>query len=160
VNIRRAAPEDAEAVRAIMAEVYVGGGWADPVRSPAYVHSLLDAAGRIAQADVLLAERDGLPVATITAASDRPFANIAGPGELEVRMLAVLPDARRQGVASALMAACEDLARQRGHRRVVLSTDPAMRAARALYESLGYNRTPQRDWAIDGVALLTYAKEL
>lgn len=143
-----------------MAEVYVGGGWADPTRSPAYVDSLLDAETRIAQADVLLAEQDGHPVATVTATSGPPWANIADAGELEVRMLAVLPGMRRQGVAAALMAACEDLARQRGMRKVVLSTDPGMRAAQSLYERLGYRRTPDRDWEIGGVVLLTYAKRL
>lgn len=147
-------------MRDIMREVYVDGGWADPQRSPGYVASLLDARGRIPVADVLLVEFEEQPVATVTATSQPPLANVAQPGELEVRMLAVRETARRQGVAQALMAACEDLARQRGLRRVVLSTDAAMTAAQGLYDRLGYRRTPDRDWPIDGEVLLTYAKDL
>lgn len=160
MHIRSATPDDADAVREIMRAVYVGEGWADLHATPAYVRSLLDAQTRIAQADVLVAEEAGEIVATITAASQPPFANVAQPGELEVRMLAVLPDARRQGVARALMTACEELAGERVLDRVVLSTDPQMHAAQALYEGLGYRRTPDRDWETGGVMLLTYAKDL
>jgi len=44
--------------------------------------------------------------------------------------------------------------------RVVLTTEPEMTAARALYEGLGYVRTPDRDWSIDGFGLITYARTL
>jgi ribosomal protein S18 acetylase RimI-like enzyme len=159
VHIRKATPADAAAVRNIVEQVYVGEGWADPQRSPDYVRSLLDAEGRIGAATVLLSEVEGRAVATLTAVQQPPLANIAQPGELEVRMLAVLPDARRTGAARALMHACEDLARERGLSRIVLSTESAMTAAQGLYASLGYTRTPHRDWSIDGFPLITYAKE-
>ncbi|MFN8183986.1 MAG: GNAT family N-acetyltransferase [Candidatus Nanopelagicales bacterium] len=158
MQIRRATLADAAAVRDIIDEVYVRGGWADPDTSPEYVRSLLAAEDRIADTTVLLAMIDGRPVGTVTAAERSPFANIAVPGELEVRMLGVLPLARRQGVAHALMAACEDLARQRGRHHVVLSTEPEMTAARTLYERRGYVRTPERDWSINGFGLITYAR--
>lgn len=160
MHIRQATPADADIVRAIIEQVYVGEGWADPEQSPDYVHSLLDAETRIAQATVLLAEVDGQPVATVTAVEEPPLANIARPGELEVRMLAVLPAARRSGAGRALMAACETLAAERGRRRVVLSTEPAMIAAQRLYDRLGYSRTPERDWWINGFGLITYGREV
>ena len=161
VRIRRASTDvDAKTVRAIIDEVYVGGGWADPVTSPEYVRSLLDARTRIATATVLLAEHRGRAVGTVTATDGPPWANIARPGELEVRMLGVLPTARRGGVARALMGACEDLARSSGARRIVLSTEREMTAAQALYETLGYTRTPQRDWVINSTTLITYARQL
>ncbi len=158
MHIRKATADDVATVTAIIEEVYVGGGRADPVTSPDYVRSLRDAATRIAQATVLLAEEDGISVGTVTATDGPPFANIARPGELEVRMLAVLPDARRNGVARELMRACEALARQNGKTRLVLSTESAMTAAQALYERLGYLRTPDRDWSIHGTRLITYAR--
>lgn len=160
MQIRRATPDDAPAVRAIMQEVYVGEGWADPERAPEYVRSLLDAGIRIARADVFVADVDGRAIGTITATDRPPLANIARPGELEVRMLAVLPTDRRSGAGRALMGACEELARARGRRRVVLSTEAGMRAAQRLYEGLGYRRTPDRDWVIDGFPLITYARDL
>ncbi|MEI2620039.1 MAG: hypothetical protein V9G09_04790 [Candidatus Nanopelagicales bacterium] len=35
-----------------------------------------------------------------------------------------------------------------------------MTQARRLYEGLGYLRTPQRDWTINGVGLITYRRDL
>jgi len=97
-------------------------------------------------------------VGTVTATEGPPLANIARSGELEVRMLGVLPAARRHGVARALMKECERLARETDRHRIVLSTEPAMVAAQALYEGLGYVRTPDRDWTINGFGLITYAR--
>ena len=96
----------------------------------------------------------------MTATDGPPLANIVRPGELEVRMLAVQPDARRRGVARALMQACEELARATGKTLLVLSTESAMTAAQALYESLGFVRTPDRDWTIHGTTLITYARSM
>lgn len=160
MQIRKATLADAAVVRAIIHEVYVGGGWADPQRSPEYVRSLLDAESRISQADVLIAELDGEAVATITATQFPPLANVAAPGELEVRMLGVRDGARRRGVARALMQACEDMARERHLSHMVLSTEAAMVGAQRLYESLGYLRTPERDWEIAGFPLITYGKQI
>ncbi len=147
-------------MNAIINEVYVGEGWANPLHSPDYVRSLLDAASRIEQAVVLVAVVGDDPVGSVTLTQDSPLANIAVPGELEVRMLAVLPRARRLGVAAALMQAAEDLAVARGKDRVVLSTDPAMVAAQGLYTARGYRRTPDRDWEINGSHLITYSLDL
>ncbi|MEZ5158990.1 MAG: GNAT family N-acetyltransferase [Candidatus Nanopelagicales bacterium] len=161
MQIRTATPQDAPVVRSIIHEVYVGGGWADPRRSPAYVAELLDAEARIAGATVLVAEDDSGAVGTATATeAPSPLANIARPGELEVRMLGVIPPARGKGVARALMGWCEALAAQRGRHAVVLTTEPTMTEARRLYEGLGYARTPQRDWTINGVGLITYRRDL
>lgn len=160
VYFRRATTEDIDIVNAIIGEVYVGEGWANPLHSPDYVRSLLDAAARIEQAEVLISFVDDEPVGSVTVTDGPPLANIAEPGELEVRMLAVLPRARRLGVAGALMQAAEDLARSRGMQKVVLSTDPAMTAARSLYAGRGYSRTPDRDWVINGSHLITYALPL
>ncbi|MCU0298795.1 MAG: GNAT family N-acetyltransferase [Candidatus Nanopelagicales bacterium] len=160
MHIRRATTDDIDAVNEIIGQVYVGEGWANPLHSPDYVRSLLDAATRIEQAEVLIAFVDDEPVGSVTVTDGPPLANIAQPGELEVRMLAVLPQARRLGVAGALMQAAEDLAGSRGMERVVLSTDPAMTAAQALYSARGYDRTPGRDWEINGSHLITYALDL
>jgi hypothetical protein len=35
-----------------------------------------------------------------------------------------------------------------------------MTEARRLCEGLGYERTPQRDWRINGVSLITYRRDL
>lgn len=54
--------------------------------------------------------------------------------------LFVAPQARKQGVASALMQAAEDFAKQSGAKRVFLSTEVDNHAAQALYEKRGWQR--------------------
>lgn len=58
-------------------------------------------------------------------------------GTPEVQDVFVLPERRREGVASALTTAAEDAARIRGHDRISLSVGENP-AARALYDALGY----------------------
>lgn len=54
--------------------------------------------------------------------------------------LFVIPSARRQGVARALMLDAESFARETGAERLTLSTANDNHAAQALYLSLGYVR--------------------
>ncbi|MGQ4445355.1 GNAT family N-acetyltransferase, partial [Streptomyces violaceoruber] len=89
------------------------------------------------------------------------MADIARPGEAEIRMLAVAREARGRGAGEALVRACADRARAvPGCTGVVLSTQAAMRTAHRLYERLGFVRTPDRDWnplpELDDIMLLTY----
>jgi ribosomal protein S18 acetylase RimI-like enzyme len=71
-----------------------------------------------------------------------------------------LESARGRGIATALMLACHAHARESALAAVVLSTDPLMVDARRLYETLGYLRTPERDWSAAGVDLLTFRLQL
>jgi len=64
-------------------------------------------------------------------------------------MLSVAPSHRRQGLARALTEACIARARTDGKRRVALHADEAMQPARRLYEGLGFQRDPERDYAPD-----------
>jgi GNAT superfamily N-acetyltransferase len=92
-------------------------GDADPYRE-----TLADAAGRAAGAELWVAEHDGDIVGTVTLC--RPgttYAEIAQPGELEVRMLAVAPDAQGTGVGGRLMAGVHETASADGFLAVVLS---------------------------------------
>ena len=50
----------------------------------------------------------------------------------------MVPDARGRGLGRALMLAVIDAARDRGADRIDLGTSEHDRAARALYESLGF----------------------
>ncbi|WP_049621324.1 GNAT family N-acetyltransferase [Frateuria defendens] len=54
--------------------------------------------------------------------------------------IATRPDARGMGVGSALLAAAEDAARQRGCRRLRLEVRVDNETATRLYERLGYRR--------------------
>ena len=161
MELRVAEATDAPLVGEVTAAAYVADGFAHPERTPGYFASLSDGETRIAQATVLIAEAGGTALGTATAATaGSPYAHIALLAELEVRMIAVSPDYRRRGVGRALLIGCEQLARERGLPTVVLSTEPAQQAAHRLYEALGYQRVPERDWQIEDVELLVYRKDL
>ncbi|WP_211374310.1 GNAT family N-acetyltransferase [Cellulomonas fimi] len=96
-------------------------------------------------------------VGTITLApAGTSYAEVAEPGEIEVRMLAVAPEARRRGIAEALTRAAMLEAVTSGADRLVLSTLDAMAGAHRLYERLGFVRAPDRDWRHEGVGLRVY----
>ncbi len=157
VQIRQADLAEADQVGILAEQVYRQGGWADERYSPI----LLDASSRIEEAEVLVAVADGAIVGTVTVA--RPgsrFANMARPGEAEIRILAVEAAARGRGIADRLMTACESLARGEGFAAVILCTEPDMCAARRLYQRRGYVRQPDRDRSIRQVMLLAYRLSL
>jgi ribosomal protein S18 acetylase RimI-like enzyme len=86
---------------------------------------------------------------------------VAGPGEAEIRALAVRPEARGAGVGRALLAAVIDRAIGEGVQHLVLSTQPDMKAAHHLYDEAGFRRLPDRDWSPEpGVELLAYGRLL
>jgi ribosomal protein S18 acetylase RimI-like enzyme len=73
---------------------------------------------------------------------------VTGPGEAEIRALAVAPSSQGSGVGSALLKAVIDRARERGVTHLLLFTQPEMRAAQRLYEREGFTRLPERDWVM------------
>ncbi len=86
---------------------------------------------------------------------------VSGPGEAEIRALAVRPTAQRGGVGRALLTAVIDRALREGVRHLVLMTQPDMKAAQHLYEEAGFVRLPERDWSPEpGTMLLAYGKHL
>ncbi|MBA2607921.1 MAG: GNAT family N-acetyltransferase [Actinobacteria bacterium] len=74
-----------------------------------------------------------------------PFAELARPGEAEIRMFAVAPDARGAGVGGALLDAAINRAIETKRRAIVLSTSSWMSAAQRLYRTRGF----ERDVALD-----------
>ena len=81
------------------------------------------------------------------------------PEESHIRMLGVHPDARRRGVARALMDACFERARNEGKTFMSLHTTERMRDAQRMYEALGFERLDDRVFP-DGFVLLTYRRPI
>ncbi|GAB3007769.1 GNAT family N-acetyltransferase [Streptomyces pseudoechinosporeus] len=160
--IRRATPEEYETLGEITAQAYLGDGLLDFGESDEYLGELRDVAKRAAAAEVLVAvEHDRVLGGVTFVPSGGPMADIAEPGEAEIRMLAVAPEARGRGVGEALVRACVDRARPtEGCVRIVLSTQRTMHSAHRIYERVGFTRTPERDWNpiphLDDITLLTY----
>ena len=86
---------------------------------------------------------------------------VQGPGEAEIRALAVRSQARGRGIGRALLAAVIDRAVSAGIGHLLLLTQPEMKAAHYLYEKAGFSRLPERDWVPEpGVNLLAYELNL
>lgn len=58
----------------------------------------------------------------------------------EIKRVFVIPDARRNGLATAICAALVEQARSDGFARVVLDTSSTLAAAQRLYDGLGFSR--------------------
>ncbi|MFD3948077.1 GNAT family N-acetyltransferase [Streptomyces sp. NPDC058579] len=165
ITIRAVRPEEYETLGEITARAFLDDGHLDFGEDDDYLHVLRDVARRDAEAEVLVAaDRSGRLLGGVTfTPGDRPWADLAGAGEAEFRMLAVAKAARGRGVGEALVRACVERARTlEGCVRVRLSTQRGMSGAHRIYERMGFVRTPERDWKPipDMEPLLTYALEL
>ena len=86
---------------------------------------------------------------------------VKGPGEAEIRALAVRPEARGSGLGRTLVAAAMARAQQERVRDLLLLTQPEMKAAHHLYEDAGFTRLAERDWSPEpGIVLLAYRLQL
>jgi ribosomal protein S18 acetylase RimI-like enzyme len=84
---------------------------------------------------------------------------VRGPGEAEIRALAVAPGTQGRGVGRLLLQAVTDLAFRQGVHHLVLCTQPEMSAAQHLYAAAGFRRLPERDWCpVPGFTLLAYGR--
>ncbi len=160
VTVRPARPDEYDLVGDLTVEVYVDGGLVSPASS--YVTTLRDAADRAAKCDLLVAEADGEVVGAVAyCGPGSSYAELAGPGEAEFRMLAVREKARGRGAGTAMVLECVGRARAAGLATLRLSTQSNMTDAHRLYERLGFVRTPERDWSpVPGLKLMTYALAL
>ena len=127
-----------------------------------YADELRDASRRAREATLLVAvlpsTSEDVVVGTITLApAGSSYAEVARPGEVELRMLGVAPEARRRGIAEALTRASMRETVALGAGAVVLSTLDTMTTAQRLYDRLGFQREPDRDWGHEGVALRVYS---
>jgi GNAT superfamily N-acetyltransferase len=130
-----------------------------------YAAELSDVSGRAADpgAVVLAARLGGRVVggATVVLVPGSPLAEKLEPGTAGLRMLAVDPAAQGAGVGRALVEATLELCRRRGLRRLSLHTHEIFEHARRLYESMGFQRTPDRDVRTSGgMHLLSYVLDL
>jgi ribosomal protein S18 acetylase RimI-like enzyme len=140
--VRAARPQDATAVAALWTEAYVtlgGGGRVEPYTDA----DLLETAAR---GEVFVAERGDAIVGVVALLPPAaPGHAVAQAGEAELCRLAVSADARGAGIGRALAELCEERARAAGWEAIALWSRPYQHEAHRLYESLGYERAPERD---------------
>lgn len=162
-EVREARPREYAEAGAVTALAYLefarpgDAGWEEYLQRIADIESRADRTTIFVAVDgerilgTATLELDG----RIEPGDDPPLA----PDEAHIRMLGVHPEARRRGIALALMEACFERARMQGKARMTLHTTQRMRAAQAMYERLGFRRLPDRVFP-DGFVLLTYEKPI
>jgi ribosomal protein S18 acetylase RimI-like enzyme len=141
--IRAAAGKDAEAVITLWTEAYFTEG--EGGRDVPYARSDFEET-EAAAAHLLVAERDGAVLGVVALLGPgEPTRAVALEGEAELARLVVSSAARRQGIGRALADRCADLARDHNWQAIALWSRPYQHAGHRLYESLGYQRQPERD---------------
>ncbi|TJZ45193.1 GNAT family N-acetyltransferase [Streptomyces piniterrae] len=164
ITIRPARQAEFDVIGDLVVEVYLADGLLTFGESDAYLPVLRDVARRAEHAEVLVAAdatSDAVLGAVTFAAYGSAFAELAGPGEGEFRMLAVRPEGRGRGIGEALVRACMDRARALGLRAMVLSSQQLLLPAHRLYRRLGFERAEERDWEpVPDVTLWAFTREL
>lgn len=160
IQVPSGRPDQAAAITSLLMQVFAGEGYTD--RSRAARMSAPDALRRRGDLLVATSPAGDLLGTVVCVRPTSPARQVAASDEAELHLLAVHPLARGRGVATALVAACEERALSLGYSRMVLSTQPTMRAAHRLYERLGYRRDATRDWSMTetGRTYLVYEKRL
>jgi len=143
ISIRESSGDDREAVVALWTEAYFteGEGGRDTPYSPSDFRATAASA-----AHFLVAELDGAVVGVVALlAPGESTRAVAHDGEAELVRLVVGATARRQGIGRALANRCAELAQGEGWRSIALWSRAYQRAGHYLYESLGYQRQPERN---------------
>ena len=154
VMVREARPDELDAIGDLRVAAYRADGFLPATSGYA---ATLRALGADGQGDVLAAVDDGQIVGTVMLQGWPGGQMARGPGEADVRALAVAPDARGRGIGAALVTAVIEHAAGQGFQQLALLTLPEMRAAHRLYSQAGFRRLPDRDWSPrPGEVLLAY----
>ena len=141
-RIREANEGDAATVTDLWTAAYVSEG--EGGRTAPYSEADFSEAFR--RGRVFVAEQEGMVVGVVSlAAPGTPCLAIAQGNEAELSRLVVSASARRHGVGQALVGHCHELARTSGWSAIALWSRRYQTAAHRLYESLGYERLPERD---------------
>lgn len=159
LRVRLVAPHEHERVARLTLDAY-GHDYELP---DDYRASLADVATRAREHEVWVAEDLATGELLGTVATPRPGAHISElgrDGELDFRLLAVDPAARRRGIGALLTEHVIALARQRQLDRVVMNSGPQMTGAHALYLRLGFVRLTERETrVVHGGTLLAFGYE-
>lgn len=158
LEITRVGQEDFEALGALTVAAYavLGSDLGD------YAEELRDAATHARHAEVYVARSGGRVVGGVTMVADGgPLDEWSDPDAIGIRFLAVAPQARGRGIATALIRHCIGRGRELRRARVLLDTTDFMAAAQRLYVRLGFVREESGDWEPQpGIWLRRYRLEL
>ncbi len=137
VEVTAVDPEDLRDVTGLWFAAKVDAGSSREVCARTIAEGRLAAALRRPGVQALVAHLDGEPVGYVVT-SDNPF-GLDPTDEMSVEQLWVAPDARRQGVAKALLTAVLGSAERAGCEVVVSNVPTSSREANRFFARLGFS---------------------
>jgi len=148
LQIRDATSNDRDAIQAVTLAAYeqyaavMGDMW------NMYLENIVNTLADVKPAEQIVAETDAGVVGT---ALLFPAGSRLGDSFIlalpEIRLVAVDPAARGQGVGQALMRECIQRARQSGAAAITLHTTDMMSVAQGMYVRMGFIRAPELDFS-------------
>ncbi len=132
----------------LLSEVYTGGGFT----SNEDARKLFEAKSVRGRGKLFCAkEKSNSTFAgmVILVYPNTPAIRIAAACEAEMHLLAVLPEYRRSGLGRLLVQRIIDEARKNRYKKILLYTQPSMKAAHRLYASLGFKVNKNRDFVVN-----------
>ncbi|MBM3946668.1 MAG: GNAT family N-acetyltransferase [SAR202 cluster bacterium] len=163
LRIRNARPEELDEVAEVLKAAYQQYEPSVPAAAwEPYFEDIADVRSRLADSELIVAEREGRIVGSVTFYPPSDSADHGWPsGWAGIRLLAVLPDTRGLGIGRVLMEECFRRCRDLGVRTVGLHTTKIMAVARAMYERMGFVRVPGYDFhPAPGVVVMGYRLDL
>jgi ribosomal protein S18 acetylase RimI-like enzyme len=128
-----------------------------------YLEDITDVRSRLGESDLMVAELDHRLAGSVTLYLDgsHSFPEVWPRGWAVVRLLAVRPEYRGQGIGRALMDDCIRRCRQAQVAAIGLHTTEIMDIARKMYERMGFVRVPESDFhTAPGVIVMAYRLQL
>ncbi len=153
-TIRRAGLDDAEALALLGAATFLTA-FADVHTSAEIVEHCRDAHSVAAYHRLLAPSTDAWLVETAStgapvgyAVLTEPGLELAGPGDLELRRIYLLPGLHGGGAGAALMQLVIERARERGARRLLLGVYSLNGRALAYYRKHGFEQIGEHDFLV------------
>ena len=163
LQIRNAHPDEREQIQALSLAAYQQYASLMP-HWDLYRDQLVATLAQDGPAERIVAECDGKIIGSVLlypAAANVYGSDDADAGWPEMRLLAVAPEARGQGVGAALLDECMRRARQAGATALGLHTEDIMGVAVRMYEGRGFARVPEYDFnPVEGVLVKAYRRDL
>lgn len=162
LHIRDARADDRAGIRDVTLSAYqeyavvMQAHWED------YRQSILATLANVKPSEQIVAEQDDtlvgtvllFPAGTVLTTPDGASVTLPWP---EIRLLAVAPATRGQGIGAALVRECLRRARQSGAAALTLHTTDMMQVAMSMYERMGFVRAPELDFhPVPGITIKGY----
>ena len=141
--LRQASDDELDTVASLIVDAYAEhAAQMSPDAWSSFANEIANVRGRLSDSELWVAERDGVIVGSVTL-----FGGWRGTqeGTVGLRLLAVPPERRGEGVGTALMEAAIARARELGKSRMVMTTTQEMAAVREITDAMGFVREPALD---------------